>query len=70
MERCYTGERTDPQGVVDKAWDTLHFVVGMLTISGVNSDESGEDDNGRKIYTVKKCVWYDKEVTRLLRYVN
>jgi hypothetical protein len=64
------GNRTDLQGVVDEAWDTLHFVVDTLTIAGVSLDESGEDNNGRKIYTVKNCVWHNKEVTRLLRYVN
>jgi hypothetical protein len=42
----------------------------MLTIARMSSDKSGEDDNGRKIFTMKKQVWRDKEITRLLRYVD
>jgi hypothetical protein len=64
------GNRTDPQGNVDEAWDVLHFMVETLTLGGMSSDESGEDDNGRKIYRIKKRVWRDKEITRLLRFVD
>lgn len=45
-------------------------MVDTLTIGGMSSDESGEDDLGRKIFTVKKRVWRDKDITRLLRYVD
>jgi hypothetical protein len=39
-------------------------------MGGMSSDESGEDDKGRNTYTVNKSLWRDKEITRMLRFVD
>jgi hypothetical protein len=36
----------------------------------MSSDESDADEMGRKVYAVRKKVWRDKEITRLLRIVD
>jgi hypothetical protein len=39
-------------------------------MGGMSSDESGEDDKGRNTYTINKSLWRDKEITRMLRFVD
>jgi hypothetical protein len=42
----------------------------MLTMGSMSSDESGEDDKGRNTYTINKLLWCNKEITRMLRFVD
>jgi hypothetical protein len=48
----------------------LNFVVETLTAAGMSSDESGEDEKGLKVYRIKKCLWWGKEMTRMMRLVD
>ena len=62
--------RTTQEGGLDQAWDSLHKAVDALGAQGMSSDESDADEMGRKVYAVRKKVWRDKEITRLLRIVD
>lgn len=62
--------RSDADGYIDEAWDTLDFVVGALSRAGMSSDESETDASGQKEYVVKIMPWRSRDVTHLLRIVD
>jgi hypothetical protein len=42
--------RTGANGQIDQAWDSLYQVVDALGAQGMSSDESDNDETGRKAY--------------------
>lgn len=48
----------------------MYEVVDQLDAQGMSSDESDNDEAGRKVYVARKKAWRDKEITRLLRLVD
>jgi hypothetical protein len=64
------GNMTNPDGSTDPGWDALNAVVDHLGAAGMSSDESEDDEMGRKVYVVNKAIWRDKRVTTSLRLVD
>jgi hypothetical protein len=62
--------RTGTNGEFDQAWDNLYQVVDALGAQGMSSDESDDDETGRKVYIPRKKVWRNKEITNLLRVID
>ena len=60
----------NPDGSVDPRWDVLNAVVDHLHAAGMSSDESKDDEMGRKVYIINKAIWCDKLVTSSLRLVD
>ena len=60
----------NPDGLTDHGWDALNTVVDHLGAAGMSSDESEDDEMGRRVYVVNKLVWRDRRVTTSLRLVD
>jgi hypothetical protein len=61
---------TNPDGSTDPGWDALNAAVYQLGAEGMSSDESEDDEMGRKVYVVNKAIWRDRRVTESLRLVD
>jgi hypothetical protein len=62
--------RMGANGQIDQTWDSLYQVVDALGAQGMSSDETDDDETGRKVYIPRRKVWRNKDITNILRVID